>query len=77
MTTHEFKGSSYDSCICFKKSDYGSFVYLFWYIYDILIAIKDERENEEWWEHNSVKTYEQQKRYLKWRFRDRERENYT
>ncbi|RVW97269.1 Retrovirus-related Pol polyprotein from transposon TNT 1-94 [Vitis vinifera] len=44
MTTHDFKRSSYDSCVYFKKSDDGSFIYLLLYVDDMLIAAKDKEE---------------------------------
>ena len=44
MTTHNFKRSSYDSCVYFKKSTDGSFVYLLLYVDDMLIAAKDKEE---------------------------------
>ena len=44
MTTHDFKRSSYNSCVYFKKNDDGSFVYLLLYVDDILITTKDKEE---------------------------------
>ena len=44
MTTHDFKRSSYDSCVYFKKSDDGSFIYLLLYVDDMLIAAEDKEE---------------------------------
>ena len=44
MTSHNFRRSSYDSCVYFKKSDNGSFVYLLLYVDDMLIATKDKGE---------------------------------
>ena len=44
MTTHDFKRSSYNSCVYFKKSDDGSFVYLLLYVDDMLITAKDKEE---------------------------------
>ena len=44
MTSHDFRRSSYDSCVYFKKSDNGSFVYLLLYVDDMLIAAKDKGE---------------------------------
>ena len=44
MTTHDFKKSSYHSCVYFKQSDDGSFVYLFLYIDDMLIAANDKEK---------------------------------
>ncbi|KAG8501234.1 hypothetical protein CXB51_003342 [Gossypium anomalum] len=35
MTSHDFKRSSFDSCIYFKKNNDGSFVYLLLYVDDI------------------------------------------
>ena len=44
MTTHDFKRSNYNSCVYFKKSDDGSFIYLLLYVDDMLIAAKDKEE---------------------------------
>ncbi|KAG8473168.1 hypothetical protein CXB51_035114 [Gossypium anomalum] len=44
MTSHDFKRSSFDSCVYFKKNSDGSFVYLFLYVDDMLIAAKDKGE---------------------------------
>ncbi|KAG8489015.1 hypothetical protein CXB51_016942 [Gossypium anomalum] len=44
MTSHDFKRSSLDSCVYFKKNSNGSFVYLLLYVDDMLIAAKDKRE---------------------------------
>ncbi|KAG8482954.1 hypothetical protein CXB51_021884 [Gossypium anomalum] len=44
MTSHDFKRNSFDSCVYFKKNNYGSFVYLFLYVDDMLIAAKDKGE---------------------------------
>ena len=44
MTTHNFKRSSYASCVYFKKSDDRSFVHLLLYVDDMLIATKDKEE---------------------------------
>ncbi|KAG8488765.1 hypothetical protein CXB51_016773 [Gossypium anomalum] len=44
MTSHDFKRSSFDSCVYFKKNNDGSFVYLLLYVDDILIAAKDKGE---------------------------------
>ncbi|KAG8490975.1 hypothetical protein CXB51_014094 [Gossypium anomalum] len=44
MTSHDFKRSSLDSCVYFKKNSDGSFVYLLLYVDDILIAAKDKGE---------------------------------
>ncbi|KAG8492474.1 hypothetical protein CXB51_009570 [Gossypium anomalum] len=42
MTSHDFKRSSLDSCVYFKKNSDGSFVYLLLYVDDMLIAVKDK-----------------------------------
>ena len=44
MTTYDFKRSNYDSCVYFKRSDVGLFVYLLLYVDDLLIAAKDKEE---------------------------------
>ncbi|KAG8471931.1 hypothetical protein CXB51_036977 [Gossypium anomalum] len=44
MTSHDFKRTSFDSCVYFKKNSDGSFVYLLLYVDDILIAAKDKGE---------------------------------
>ncbi|KAG8486777.1 hypothetical protein CXB51_020123 [Gossypium anomalum] len=44
MTSHNFKRSSFDSCVYFKKNNDGSFVYLLLYVDDMLIAAKDKGE---------------------------------
>ncbi|KAG8478386.1 hypothetical protein CXB51_028195 [Gossypium anomalum] len=44
MTSHDFKRSSFDSCVYFKKNSDGSFVYLLLYVDDMLIAAKDKGE---------------------------------
>ncbi|KAG8496862.1 hypothetical protein CXB51_008020 [Gossypium anomalum] len=44
MTSHDFKRSSLDSCVYFKKNSDGSFVYLLLYVDDMLIAVKDKGE---------------------------------
>ena len=44
MTTHDFKRRNYDSCVYFKKSDDGSFVYLLLYVDDMLIVAKNKEE---------------------------------
>ncbi|KAG8474963.1 hypothetical protein CXB51_031688 [Gossypium anomalum] len=44
MTSHDFKRSSLESCVYFKKSSDGSFVYLLLYFHDLLIAAKDKGE---------------------------------
>ncbi|KAG8472509.1 hypothetical protein CXB51_035268 [Gossypium anomalum] len=44
MTSHDFKKSSFDSCVYFKKNIDGSFVYLLLYVDDMLIAAKDKGE---------------------------------
>ncbi|KAG8473502.1 hypothetical protein CXB51_035665 [Gossypium anomalum] len=42
MASHDFKRSSLDSCVYFKKNSNGSFVYLLLYVDDMLIAAKDK-----------------------------------
>ncbi|KAG8493126.1 hypothetical protein CXB51_010660 [Gossypium anomalum] len=42
ITSHDFKRSSFDSCVCCKKNSDGSFEYLLLYVDDILIAAKDK-----------------------------------
>ncbi|KAG8487854.1 hypothetical protein CXB51_018699 [Gossypium anomalum] len=42
MTSHDFKRSSFDSCVYFKKNSDGSFVYLLLYVDSMLIAAKDK-----------------------------------
>ncbi|KAG8496506.1 hypothetical protein CXB51_009106 [Gossypium anomalum] len=44
MTSHDFKRSSFDNCVYFKKNNDGSFVYLLLYVDDMLIAAKDKGE---------------------------------
>ncbi|KAG8474867.1 hypothetical protein CXB51_031602 [Gossypium anomalum] len=44
MTSHDFKRSSFDGCVYFKKNSDGSFVYLLLYVDDMLIAAKDKGE---------------------------------
>ncbi|KAG8481032.1 hypothetical protein CXB51_025772 [Gossypium anomalum] len=44
MTSHDFKRSSFDSCVYFKKNSDGSFVYLLLYVDDMLIASKYKGE---------------------------------
>ncbi|KAG8501467.1 hypothetical protein CXB51_003773 [Gossypium anomalum] len=44
MASHDFKRSSLDSCVYFKKNSNGSFVYLLLYVDDMLIATKDKGE---------------------------------
>ncbi|KAG8472960.1 hypothetical protein CXB51_035039 [Gossypium anomalum] len=44
MASHDFKRSSLDSCVYFKKNSNGSFVYLLLYVDDLLIAAKDKGE---------------------------------
>ena len=44
IATHDFKRSSYDSCVYFKKSDDGSFIYLLLYVDDMLITANDKEE---------------------------------
>ncbi|KAG8478805.1 hypothetical protein CXB51_028698 [Gossypium anomalum] len=44
MTSHDFKRSSFDSCVYFKKNNNGSFVYLLLYVDDMLTTAKDKGE---------------------------------
>ena len=44
MTTHDFKRINCNSCVYFKKSDDGSFVYLLLYVDEMLIAAEDKEE---------------------------------
>ncbi|KAG8493067.1 hypothetical protein CXB51_010376 [Gossypium anomalum] len=44
MTSHDLKKCSFSSCVYFKKSSDGSFVYLLLYVNDKLIAAKDKGE---------------------------------
>ncbi|KAG8501668.1 hypothetical protein CXB51_004714 [Gossypium anomalum] len=44
MTSHDFKRSSFNSCVYFKKNSDGSFVHLLLYVDDMLIAVKDKGE---------------------------------
>ncbi|KAG8483801.1 hypothetical protein CXB51_022649 [Gossypium anomalum] len=44
ITSHDFKRSSFDSCVYFKKNSDDSFVYLLLYVDDMLIAAKDKGE---------------------------------
>ncbi|KAG8473406.1 hypothetical protein CXB51_035701 [Gossypium anomalum] len=42
MTSHDFKRSSFGSCVCFKKNSDSSFMYLLLYVDDMLIVAKDK-----------------------------------
>ncbi|KAG8496044.1 hypothetical protein CXB51_009475 [Gossypium anomalum] len=42
MTSHDFKGSSLDSCVYFKKNSDSSFVYILLYVDDMLIVAKEK-----------------------------------
>lgn len=44
MTTHDFNRNIYDNCVYFKKYGDGSFVCLFLYVDDMLLATKDKGE---------------------------------
>ncbi|KAG8489007.1 hypothetical protein CXB51_016978 [Gossypium anomalum] len=44
MPSHDFKRSTFDSFVYFKKNSDGSFVYLLLYVNDMLIAAKDKGE---------------------------------
>ncbi|KAG8478610.1 hypothetical protein CXB51_028417 [Gossypium anomalum] len=69
MTSHDFKRSSFDSCVYFKKNNDGSFVYLLLYVDDMLIAAKDKGEirkvKAQLSEEFEMKDWDQQRRYLK------------
>ncbi|KAG8473150.1 hypothetical protein CXB51_035082 [Gossypium anomalum] len=45
MTSQNFKRSSFDNCVYFKKNSDGSFVYLLLYVDDMLIVAKDKGES--------------------------------
>ena len=44
MISHDFKRSSFDSCVYFKKCNDESFLYLLLYVDDMLIATKSKEE---------------------------------
>ncbi|KAG8493062.1 hypothetical protein CXB51_010388 [Gossypium anomalum] len=44
MTTHDFRRSSFESCVYFKKKNDSSFLYLLLYVDDMLIVAKDKGE---------------------------------
>ena len=44
MISHEFKRSSFDSCVYFKRCNDESFMYMFFYVYEMLIAAKSKEE---------------------------------
>ena len=41
MIEHDYSQSKYDSCVYHQKLNDGSFVYLFLYVNDILIIVKN------------------------------------
>ncbi|KAG8481304.1 hypothetical protein CXB51_026078 [Gossypium anomalum] len=78
MTSHDFKRSSFDSCVYFKKNNDGSFVYLLLYVDDMLIAAKDKGEirkvKAQLSEEFEMKDLGPAKRYLVWRFLEIEKQ---
>ena len=44
MISHDFKRSSFDSCVYFKQCNNESFLYLLLYVDDMLIAAKSKEE---------------------------------
>ena len=44
MIFHDFKRSSFDSCVYFKQCSDESFLYLHLYVDDMLIATKSKEE---------------------------------
>ena len=44
MISHDFKSSSFDSCVYFKRCNDESFLYLLLYVDDMLIAAKSKEE---------------------------------
>ena len=44
MVSHDFKRSSFDSCVYFKRCNDESFMYLLLYVDDMLIATKSKEE---------------------------------
>ena len=44
MTSHDFKRSSFDSCVYFKRCNGKSFMYLLLYVDDMLIAAKSKEK---------------------------------
>ena len=44
MISHDFKKSSFDSCVYFKRCNDESFMYLLLYVDDMLIAAKSKEE---------------------------------
>ena len=44
MISHGFKRSSFDSCVYFKRCNDESFMYMFFNVYEMLIAAKSKEE---------------------------------
>ena len=44
MISNDFKQSSFDSCVYFKRCNDKSFLYLLLYVDDMLIAAKSKEE---------------------------------
>ena len=44
MISHDFKRSGFDSCVCFKRCNDESLMYLLLYVDDMLIAAKSKEE---------------------------------
>ena len=44
MISHDFKRSSFDSCVYFKRYNDESFMYLLFYVDELLIAAKTKEE---------------------------------
>ena len=44
MISHDFKRGSFDSCVYFKQCNDESFLYLLFYVDDMLIAAKSKEE---------------------------------
>lgn len=44
MLKNNFQRSKFDSCVYFKKTEYGDYVYLKLYVDDMLIASRDKVE---------------------------------
>ena len=44
MISHDFKRSSFDSCVYFKRCNDESFLYLLFYVDEMLIAAKSKED---------------------------------
>ena len=44
MISHDFKRSSFDSCVYFKRCNDESFMYMLLYVNDMLLAAKSKEE---------------------------------